>query len=88
MGYKEIILFGADFSYIKNKTHAYWPSGQLGGNTKSDYLIYNGKGEKVVSAPNMAGYLITVENLIFKNKDVRFYNTSLDGALIAGTTQI
>lgn len=88
MGYKEIILFGADFSFIKNKTHAYWPSGQLGGNTKSSYLIYNGKGEKVMSASNMAGYLITVENLIFKNKDVKFYNTSLDGALIAGTTQI
>ncbi|MDR3371394.1 6-hydroxymethylpterin diphosphokinase MptE-like protein [Rhodoferax sp.] len=88
MGYKEIILFGADFSFIKNKTHAYWPSGQLGGNLKSEYFIHNGKGEKVVSEPNMASYLLTVETLIFKNKDVKFYNTSLDGALIAGTTHI
>lgn len=88
MGYKEIILFGADFSFIKNKTHAYWPSGLLGGNVKSEYFIFNGKGEKVPSAPNMAGYLITVENIISKNKDVKFYNTSLDGALISGTTQI
>ena len=88
MGYKEIILFGADFSFIKNKTHAYWPSGQLGGNINSKYLIFNGKGEKVISASNMAGYLITVESLISENKDIRFYNTSLDGALITGTTQI
>lgn len=88
MGYKEIILFGADFSFIKNKTHAYWPSGLLGGNVMSKYLIHNGKGEKVTSAPNMAAYLIAVEILISKNKNIKFYNTSLDGALIAGTKQV
>ena len=88
MGYKEIILFGADFSFTKTKTHAFWPSGLLGGNVMNNYQIHNGKGEKVTSAPNMAAYLITVESLISKNKDVKFYNTSLNGALIAGTTQI
>lgn len=88
MGYKEVVFFGADFSFIKNKTHAHWPSEVLGGNLKSEYWIFNGKGEKVRSAPNMAAYLITTEALILQNQDVKFYNTSLEGAKITGTTQI
>jgi hypothetical protein len=88
MGYKELIFFGADFSFIKNKTHAYWQSGKLGGSINNNYKIFNGKGEKVPSAPNMAAYLITTEALILRNKNVKFYNTSLEGAKITGTTQI
>ena len=88
MGYKEVVFFGADFSFIKNKTHAYWLSGVLGGNINSDYWIFNGKGEKVRSAPNMAAYLITTEALILRHQNVKFYNTSLEGAKITGTTHI
>lgn len=88
MGYKKIILFGADFAFIKDKTHAFWPSGALGGNTKSEYWIHNGKGEKVRSAPNMAAYLLATENIIRKANDVKFFNTSLEGAMIHGTTLI
>lgn len=88
MGYKEIIFFGADFSYIKNKTHAFWPSSMLGGDTKSCYMIHNGKGEKVPSAMNMAAYLFSTESIIKQNKNVKFYNSSLEGAKISGTTQL
>lgn len=88
MGYKEVIFFGADFSFTKDKTHAYWPSEVLGGNLKSEYWIFNGKGEKVRSAPNMAAYLITTEAIILGNPSIKFYNTSLEGAKIAGTVQI
>ena len=88
MGYKEVVFFGADFSFINNKTHAHWPSGVLGGSIYSNYWIFNGKGEKVRSASNMAAYLYSTEVLIFRNQNVKFYNTSLDGAKIAGTTYI
>lgn len=88
MGYKEIILFGADFSFIKNKTHAYWPSGKLWGDPRSKYLIFNGKGEKVPSTMSLAAYLFSTEAIIKQNKRIKFYNTSLEGAKIAGTIQI
>lgn len=87
MGYKEILLFGADFAFIKNKTHAHWKSGELWGDPNSKYLLLNGKAEKVPSTPSLSAYLFSTESIIRNNKDVKFYNTSLEGAPIAGAIQ-
>ncbi|QSX28986.1 motility associated factor glycosyltransferase family protein [Shewanella cyperi] len=84
---KNIILFGCDFSYPKNKTHAYWPEGKLGPKITGEkhHWVINGHGEKVVTHLNFRGYLLALEHYIRTKPQVTFYNSSLEGAAIEGT---
>ncbi|MGW7675658.1 motility associated factor glycosyltransferase family protein [Shewanella sp. S23-S33] len=81
-----IILFGCDFSYPHNKTHAFWQDGELGisiAHTKKHWVM-NGYGEKVATDLSFRGYLLALENYIYSKPHVTFYNASLDGATING----
>ncbi|QSX36113.1 motility associated factor glycosyltransferase family protein [Shewanella sedimentimangrovi] len=84
---KQIILFGCDFSYPQNKTHAFWPEGKLGPKITGEkhHWVINGYGEKVVTDLNFRGYLLALEHYIRTQPQVAFYNSSLEGAAIEGT---
>ncbi|MFC4656914.1 motility associated factor glycosyltransferase family protein [Rheinheimera marina] len=87
MGGKHIVLFGADFAFANDKTHASWQDGALGlrVNQTRDWTL-NGYGEKVKTLRNLQSYLIGVERYIRQFPTVRFYNSSKAGAQIQGTT--
>lgn len=83
---QSITLFGCDFSYPHNKTHAFWQDGKLGpsiANAKQHWVM-NGHGEKVATDLNFRGYLLALEHYILTKPEVTFYNASLDGAAIDG----
>jgi len=84
---KQIIFFGCDFCYPKNKTHAFWPEGELGPSIKGakHHWVINGHGEKVITHLNFRGYLLALEHFIQTHPQITFYNSSLDGAAIEGT---
>lgn len=82
-----ITLFGCDFSYPHNKTHAFWEDGKLGPSVTNakQHWVMNGLGEKVATDLNFRGYLLALEHYIHSKPHVIFYNASLDGAAIDGT---
>lgn len=86
MGGHHVVLFGADFAFFNNKTHASWEAGALGFqyNETSEWTL-NGHGEKVRTLRNLQNYLIGVERYISRFPYVRFYNTSKAGSVISGT---
>ncbi|MBS0043714.1 DUF115 domain-containing protein [Shewanella sp. M16] len=85
LGAYQISLFGCDFCYANNKTHAFWPDGALGPkvNNAKHWLI-NGHGERVPTDLNFRGYLRSLEHYIQSKHNVKFYQSSLDGARIHG----
>ncbi|MEL4280140.1 MULTISPECIES: motility associated factor glycosyltransferase family protein [Shewanella] len=83
---RDITLFGCDFSYPNNKTHAYWEDGQLGPTSKNaKHWVINGYGKRVPTDLNFRGYLRSLESYIKTKPSVKFYQSSLDGAYIQGT---
>ena len=85
MGPARVTLFGADFSYPGDKTHAGWGDGALGeGLASARHWVLNGRGERVRTQLNFRSYLYGVCELIAAHPDVTFFNTSKDGALIEG----
>jgi len=86
MGFTDICFWGVDLSYPNGKTHAYWPSGELGGHpTRSGHWVMNGRGQQVHSSPSFANYLVELEDQIARHPEIRFFNSSQHGAAIAGT---
>lgn len=86
MGFAEICFWGVDLSYPNGKTHAHWPSGELGGHpTRSGHWVMNGLGHPVPSSPSFANYLAELEDQIARHPHIRFFNSSHLGAAIAGT---
>ncbi|WP_215396190.1 motility associated factor glycosyltransferase family protein [Rheinheimera oceanensis] len=86
MGAKRVLLFGADFAFSHNKTHASWQNGALGpGYQAATEQVINGFGEKVPTLRNLLTYLTGLERYISKQPAVSFVNTSKAGAVIAGT---
>jgi hypothetical protein len=84
---RQIVLFGADFGYANNKTHAVWQDGALGPKFEAGQeWILNGYGEKIKSLRNLQYYLIGAERLISQHPQIRFYNSSKAGAVISGTS--
>lgn len=85
LGAYEISLFGCDFCYTRNKTHAFWPDGSLGPqiNNAKHWLI-NGRGNRVPTDLNFRGYLRSLEEFIKSKPNIKFYQSSLDGARIHG----
>jgi hypothetical protein len=87
MGGSRITLFGADFAFPMNKTHAGWSDGQLGpqlGVAKN--WVLDGNGQRIKTQLNFRSYLCEVERYICGHPQVRFFNSSRAGAMIAGTT--
>lgn len=86
MGASRITLFGADFAFPGDKTHTGWQDGDLGpASTVSRHWVLDGRGNKVKTQLNFRSYLIELERYIARHPEVRFFNTSRDGALIEGT---
>ena len=86
MGASTITLFGADFAFPGDKTHTGWQDGELGPPVHiAKHWVYDGRGNKVSTQLNFRGYLIELERYIARHPDVQFFNTSREGALIAGT---
>jgi hypothetical protein len=86
MGATRITLFGADFAFPGGKTHTGWQDGDLGPEMSiARHWVLDGRGNKVKTQLNFRSYLIELERYIVQHPEVRFFNTSRDGALIAGT---
>ncbi|MCX2541853.1 6-hydroxymethylpterin diphosphokinase MptE-like protein [Pseudomonas sp. COW5] len=86
MGAARVTLFGADFAFPMNKTHAGWSDGDLGPSVnQARHWVRDGFGERVSTQLNFRGYLCVLERYIASQPHVEFFNSSRAGALIAGT---
>ncbi|ABA73268.1 MULTISPECIES: motility associated factor glycosyltransferase family protein [Pseudomonas] len=86
MGAARITLFGADFAFPMNKTHAGWSDGDLGPSVnQARHWVRDGYGERVSTQLNFRGYLCVLERYIASQPQVAFFNSSRAGAQIAGT---
>ena len=88
MNIKDITLIGCDFCYPGNKTHAFWKDGALGVSLKfsKHHWVLNGNGIRVATELNFRAYLRSLEIYIASKPEVNFYQSSLEGAQIEGTT--
>ena len=87
MGAVRITLFGADFAFPMNKTHASWQDGDLGASfATATHWVLNGHGQRVRTLLNFRSYLCELERHIARHPQVHFFNSSREGAMIAGTT--
>lgn len=87
MGAARITLFGADFAFPMNKTHAGWNDGDLGPPVnQARHWVLDGYGQRVITQLNFRGYLCVLERYIASQPQVAFFNSSRAGAQIAGTT--
>lgn len=86
MGGTRITLFGADFAFPMNKTHAGWDDGDLGpAVAQARHWVRDGNGERVRTQLNFRGYLCVLERYIALHPEVSFLNSSRAGAMIVGT---
>jgi hypothetical protein len=87
LGARRVTLFGADFAFPMNKTHAGWKDGHLGPQLGvAKHWLLDGHGQRVRTQLNFRSYLCELERYIAGQPDVAFFNTSRAGAMIAGTT--
>lgn len=86
MGAARVTLFGADFAFPNNKTHAGWSDGDLGPQLgASRHWVLDGHGQRVKTQLNFRSYLCELERYIAARPQVEFYNSSRAGAMITGT---
>lgn len=89
LGACEVNLFGCDFCYANNKTHAFWPDGSLGPKVNTaKHWVLNGHGQRVATDLNFRGYLRSLEQYIATHPHIKFYQASLESARINGTQYI
>jgi hypothetical protein len=87
MGAGRITLFGADFAFPMDKTHAGWNDGDLGpGVSQARHWVLDGNGARVRTQLNFRSYLCELERYIAGHPRVSFFNSSRAGAMIVGTT--
>ncbi|MDR7285443.1 hypothetical protein J2X84_004292 [Pseudomonas corrugata] len=87
LGADRITLFGADFAFPMNKTHAGWGDGDLGpGVNQARHWVIDGNNQRVRTQLNFRSYLCELERYIAGHPQVRFFNSSRAGAMIVGTT--
>ncbi|WP_053154919.1 motility associated factor glycosyltransferase family protein [Pseudomonas sp. Pf153] len=86
MGASRVTLFGADFAFPHDRTHAGWNDGDLGPKLDAArHWVLDGHGQRVKTQLNFRSYLCELERFIAGHPRVRFFNSSRDGAMIAGT---
>jgi hypothetical protein len=86
LGASSITFFGCDFSFPNDKTHAVWHDQELDlAMNKDQCSILNGYKQPVSTVPNFRSYLCILESYIAKHSHINFYNSSREGANIAGT---
>jgi hypothetical protein len=85
MGASQVTLFGADFAFPANKTHAGWKDGDLGPQLGvAKHWVLDGYGQRVKTQLNFRSYLCELERYLARHPEVHFFNTSRAGAMIAG----
>jgi uncharacterized Rossmann fold enzyme len=86
MGAAQITLFGVDFAYPMNKSHAGWDEGELGAPVdQARQWVLDGDGQRIRTQLNFRRYLGELERYIQAHPQVSFLNSSRAGAMIAGT---
>ncbi|MGC5700257.1 DUF115 domain-containing protein [Pseudomonas sp. NFXW11] len=86
MGARRITLFGADFAFPLDRTHAGWQDGDLGPQLQlARHWVLDGNGQRVKTQLNFRSYLCELERYIANHPEVAFFNTSRSGAMISGT---
>ncbi|EPC4025078.1 MAG TPA: motility accessory factor Maf-2 [Aeromonas salmonicida] len=85
MGCQQVILLGTDFAFPGELTHSGWVDGALGP-TASQALSWtlDGHGRRVKTNPNFSAYRTELERYIARHPEVHFWNSSREGAEIAG----
>ncbi|WP_265461709.1 motility associated factor glycosyltransferase family protein [Aeromonas salmonicida] len=85
MGCQQVILLGTDFAFPGELTHSGWADGALGP-TASQALSWtlDGHGRRVKTNPNFSAYRTELERYIARHPEVHFWNSSQEGAEIAG----
>ncbi|MGE6101462.1 motility associated factor glycosyltransferase family protein [Aeromonas salmonicida] len=85
MGCQQVILLGTDFAFPGELTHSGWADGALGP-TASQALSWtlDGHGHRVKTNPNFSAYRTELERYIARHPEVHFWNSSREGAEIAG----
>lgn len=85
MGCQQVILLGTDFAFPGELTHSGWADGELGP-TASQALSWtlDGHGRRVKTNPNFSAYRTELERYIARHPEVHFWNSSREGAEIAG----
>lgn len=85
MGCQQVILLGTDFAFPGELTHSGWADGALGP-TASQALSWtlDGHGRRVKTNPNFSAYRTELERYIARHPEVHFWNSSREGAEIAG----
>jgi hypothetical protein len=85
MGCQQVILLGTDFAFPGELTHSGWTDGALGP-TASQALSWtlDGHGRRVKTNPNFSAYRTELERYIARHPEVHFWNSSREGAEIAG----
>lgn len=85
-GAAKITLFGADFAFPGDRTHAGWSDGELGPQLgAARHWVLDGQGQRIKTQLNFRSYLCELERFIAAHPQVRFYNSSRAGAMIVGT---
>ena len=86
MGTCEIFLFGADFAYLDEKTHAGYDNGVLICPGVQSVEILGQNGNRLKTHRSFRQYLFDLELYIEKcHRNIKFINMSATGALIRGT---
>lgn len=90
LGAKEVLLFGADFSFINDQQHVagaqQFSHIKILAAKECKHWVLNGYGEKNPTYLNFRGYLRDLEHYIALHPNVNFYNSSKLGAKISGTS--
>lgn len=87
IGCSEITFFGTDFGFPSGKTHSTWENDELlGYDTSGKVYVLNGNGDKIPSTSSFSSYLTFLEYLIGTTPAIDYFNSSLIGADIRGTT--
>ncbi|WP_281213343.1 motility associated factor glycosyltransferase family protein [Shewanella insulae] len=97
---KQITLFGCDFGYCHDKSHAFWSTHSFSqedsdarawvsavDNTRKTarHWVLDGHGNRITTDLNLRAYLRYLELYIARHPQVGFYRASLSGADIQGT---
>ncbi|MCG9755916.1 DUF115 domain-containing protein [Shewanella insulae] len=97
---KQITLFGCDFGYCHNKSHAFWSAHSFKQEDVEErawvnaidnrmraarHWVLDGHGNRITTDLNLRAYLRYLELYIARHPHVNFYRASLSGADIQGT---
>ena len=87
MGASRIVLFGADFSFLRGQSHVENCAvlAPVENNPGAPWVL-GWQGQRLTTSANLRGYLRDLENYIGRHTAVRFFSAGNQGAHIHGTS--